>query len=158
MVGRDVDFNVLVERVDGEVFETAYAAMRPLVMHPCVFRLRYASQLGPFNPDGSKVEEGFYCGVHYRTEAGDDWKIDIWTLEPPRPEIELVARMRQALDPAMRAAILAMKREIRATGCFAGTVVHSRHVYQAGLDGVRDMRGLRAWLTEQGLLAEYHDE
>lgn len=117
-----------------------------------MFRLRYASQLGPFNPDGSRTEEGFYFGIHYRGEAAEPWKIDVWTLLPPRPEIELRDRVRQALQPDMRAAILAIKRELKddARGLVAQGA-HSRHVYEAALGGVRTMEEFMEWLRAHGV-------
>jgi hypothetical protein len=153
MVDRDIDFNVLVPEIGLDTVRAAYAALTSIVTHRRVSRLRYASQLGMFNPDGSRTEEGFYFGIHYRSEAGEPWKIDVWTLLPPRPEIELRDRLRRALSPDMRAAILAIKREFKddAHGP-AASGVHSRHVYEAALDGVRTMEEFTVWLEAHGLL------
>ncbi len=149
MVIRDIDFNVLVPHVDAEIFHTAYLAIAPIAGHPRVFRLRYVSQLGPFNPDGSRVEEGFYCGIHCRAETGEPWKIDVWTLQPPRPEIALRDEVQRGLTPEMRVAILAIKREMKSNLQFEAAGIRSRHVYQAALSGVRTMEQFQRWLAEQ---------
>lgn len=154
MVSRDIDFNVVVECADATILAIAHAALLPITVHPRVFRLRFASQIGPFNLDGSTVEEGFYYGIHYQTAVGDDWKIDVWTVQPPRPEIAQAERVRAALDTEMRAAILAIKREMKANSSFRANGIHSRHVYDAALAGVRDMQHFERWLAEQGLLAD----
>lgn len=150
MVVRDIDFNVLVPHVDAATLCTAYLAIAPIAVHPRVFRLRYVSQLGPFNPDGSRVEEGFYCGIHYRAENGEPWKIDVWTLQPPRPEIALRDEVRRALTPEMRADILFMKREMKRDPRYDAAGIHSRHVYEAALEGLRTMEQFQRWLAEQG--------
>lgn len=149
MVSRDIDFNVLVDRVDAEVLAIAYGLLLPILKHPRVSRLWYASQLGRFNPDGTVEEEGFYCGVRYRTDAGEDWKIDIWTVQPPRPEIALVHRMQAFLTPELRLAIMRMKQHVKGEPSYARAGIHSRHVYDAALDGVRDPDEFRAWLRKR---------
>lgn len=149
MMVRDIDFNVLVPHVDAATLRTAYLAIASIAVHPRVFRLRYVSQLRPFNPDGSRVEEGFYCGIHYRVENGEPWKIDVWTLEPSRPEIALRDEVRRALTPEMRAAVLVMKREMKSNLQYQAAGIRSRHVYQAALSGVRTMEQFQRWLAEQ---------
>ncbi len=150
MVCRDIDFNVLVAHVGADTLRAAYAAMTPVVVHPRVSRLRYASQLGQFNPDGSPVEEGFYCGIHYRAETREPWKTDVWTLVPPRPEIALRDQITRELSAEMRAAILALKREVQQDARYAAAGVQSRYVYHAALEGIRTWAQFQHWLAHHG--------
>jgi hypothetical protein len=60
--------------------------------------------------------------------------------------------MRAALDPPMRTAILAIKRELKYDPVYSQAGIHSRHVYLAALEGVRDLAAFRAWVDSKGLL------
>ncbi len=146
MVARDIDFNVVVDSVDATTLATVGMQLLPILTHPRVFRLRYASQLGSFNPDGTAMEEGFYSGIHYRTAAGDDWKIDVWTVQPPRPEIALRDRVRAEFTCEARLAALRIKRRLRTEVSDVVRGVHSRHVYAAVLGGVREWKQFERWL------------
>ncbi len=65
MVTRDIDFNVVVDRVDATTLATAGMQLLPILTHPRVFRLRYASQLGSFNPDGTAIARGERSSIRY---------------------------------------------------------------------------------------------
>jgi hypothetical protein len=74
MVWRDVDLGVTAP---GLTSADAFATMLPLVTDPHVARVRYQNEVGAFNPIGDPRDDRYFFVTYYRTEAGDEWKIDV---------------------------------------------------------------------------------
>ena len=152
MVWRDIDFNVMCADLD---VDRVFAAVRPLASHPCIKRLRYMNERGPFNDTGRPEPEGYYWGVHYftgGTNAGDHWKIDLWFLPEgsPRPELALIERCARELTPETRLAILRIKDVWCERPAYRHTVL-SVDIYDVLLDhGVRTPAEFAAYLREHG--------
>lgn len=106
MVWRDIDIEVLC---DDWTAAMAFHTMHPLVSHLWVKGLTYRSEAGRFRPAG--LRDGYYWGVSYQTDAGDEWKIDIWFW--PRGaaagDAEHAWELRSRLTPGTRLAILWIK-------------------------------------------------
>lgn len=151
MVWRDIDFNVMCDELHAD---HVFTALRPLAGHPCVKKLRYANEFGPFNT-GIAQDEGYYWGVHYYTggtNAGEMWKLDIWFLPEaaPRPELVLMERCARELTPEQRLAILWIKDVWHRRPPYRDTVL-SVDIYDAVLDhGVRTPATFATYLHEHG--------
>lgn len=106
MVWRDVDIEVLC---DDWTADLAFQTIRPLASHPRVKRLSFVSEAGRFKPPG--LRDGYYWGVRYHTDAGDEWKIDVWfwPREAPAGDVAHADEMRKRLTPETRLAILWIK-------------------------------------------------
>lgn len=124
MVWRDIDFNVLC---DPNTAEGAMDALRPLLTHPYVHKLRYSNETGRFNVSGKPEDEGYYCGIHAVTNTDERWKIDVWFLPAavPRPEIALLRSLPPQLTEETRLVILWLK-----------DIWHQISSYQHGVSGV----------------------
>ncbi len=124
MAWRDIDFNVLCE---SNTAERAMDAVRPLLAHPRLHRLRYSNETGRFNASGEAVDEGYYVGLHAVTDAGEGWKIDVWFLPAavPRPEIALLRSLPPQLTDDTRRTILWLK-----------DIWHRLPSYQHGVSGI----------------------
>jgi len=103
MVWRDIDIDIYCASLSAD---RAFAALRPLASHPRIVRLNFDNWRGPNgSPD---FPNGYYWGLRYRTEAGREWKLDLWFLPDglPRREVTLMSRR---LTPEVRQAILSLK-------------------------------------------------
>lgn len=137
---RDIDFDILCRSLEGGPI---WDALRPLLDHPRVVKVRWTDQRGPFNPTGRLEDEGLYCGIHY---IGDGmpwelrWKLDCWFLpeQPERPTVALRERLRAATDEERRAILRLKDAGMRAGRYGPDAELHGHHVYEAVLSrGVR---------------------
>ena len=149
MAWRDLDFNVLCRDLDADrVFET----IRPLAAHPRIKQLRYSNERGRFNATGLPQDEGYYWGVRYHTEAGDEWKLDLWFLPEtaPRPEFAHLANILPRLTPETRLAILWIKDIWHRLPAYRGRVL-SIDIYDAVLEhNIRTPVEFDRYLRERG--------
>jgi hypothetical protein len=148
MVWRDIDFDVLCDDLSADrVVETVW----PLASHPRIKKIRYSNESGPFNATGLPQDDGYYCGLRYYpsgSNAGDEWKIDIWFVPAtaPRPELEHLATIPAQLTPEVRLAILWLKDVWHRRPAYRDTVV-SVDIYDAVLrHGVRTPDEFDAYL------------
>ena len=83
MVWRDIDFTVTSP---GMTTERAWAVMQPIVSNPRVTRVAYSNEIGHLNQSGQRFDDRHYFILHYETNDGDEWKIDItfWVVDGPR--------------------------------------------------------------------------
>ena len=148
MVWRDVDVSVACARLEpGAVFATA----APLAANPRVQRLTFRNELGRFNtlPD---EPEAVYWGIRYVTDAGEEWKLDVWFFPegaswPSRRQLDTLP---PRLTPETRAAILRLKERWHRHESY-GKGVFSVDVYDAVLDhGVRTAAEFEQYLRERG--------
>jgi hypothetical protein len=139
-LSRDIDLDTLCPALDaGAVWD----ALRPLVDHPRVMKVRWTDVRGRFNDTGRPEADGLYCCIHYYAGAVRDelrWKIDCWFFpaSSPRPDIALRDRVRAA-SPEERLAILRLKDAAMRAGRYGWAVDYQGHrIYEAVLDrGVR---------------------
>jgi hypothetical protein len=85
MVWRDLDLAVTAP---GLTREAAFETMLPLLTHPQVALVRYRHEVGHFNSSGDPRDDRYFFATYYRTEADDEWKIDVsfWVSHVPREE------------------------------------------------------------------------
>lgn len=143
MVWRDIDVAVFCDAYDPD---TCFEALRPLVRHPRVKKLRWDNERGRMHAT-DWLPDGYYWGVRYWTDANIEWKLDIWIL----PREAEAARLREfeafqaALTPDTRSAILRIKDAWRANPDY-----RSMAVYDAVLThGARTIEDLRAYLQRR---------
>lgn len=147
MVWRDIDIHVYCDQVSADL---AFETMRPLVSHPRITKLRYANWSGPLATN--TLPDGYYWGARYRSDAGDEWKIDVWFLleDAPRPEHAYAERIKAQLTPEARLAILWIKDLWHRLPSYRDTVV-SLDIYDAVLNhGVRTPAAFEAYLVARG--------
>lgn len=78
MVARDIDLTILCPVLDAtRVFD----AIRPLAAHPRVRELRFRNDAGLWNVDADDPDGVYWGRPRYRSEAGDDWKLDLWIIQ-----------------------------------------------------------------------------
>ena len=149
MVWRDVDFNVLCDPLSVErVFEVG----RALAAHPRIANLRYSNETGRFNRTGLPQDEALYWGVRYRTDAGEEWKLDLWFLphDSYRPEITLLKSLPPRLTGETRLAILWLKDVWHRLRPYRDTVL-SIDIYDAVIEhGVRTPAEFDSYLAARG--------
>ncbi len=143
-----VAYDLVVSRdLDYEVFTAEPPTMRPgfrvladLAELPSVTAVRFSNALD--TPD-----QGLYWQVRCRDDAGEEWKIDVWTLAHDHAgpcAAWIVEPMRRALNDELRAAILRLK-EARADDQIPHLA--SIDIYRAVIDdGVRTADDLRGWI------------
>lgn len=148
MVWPDIDLNVLCPEPDPV---RIWTAIRPLVSHPWVKKLRWTNERGASNRTGQPQDDGYYLGIHAHTEgtnAGEQWNLDCWFLpsDAPRPEIELMNRLQRDLTEETLLAILWIKDVWHRLPAYRDTVI-SVDIYEAVLDhDVRTPDAFAQWL------------
>lgn len=148
MVWRDIDLAVSSPGLD---IERAYELMRPLYTHPRVKQVRYLNESSLYNPTGLQLHERYYFAVHYDSQAGSEWKIDIsfWLGEGIHPE-PVQEALEQQLTPETRLAILWIKDIWYRLPTYRHDVC-STHIYDAVLQhGVRTPGEFDGYLVRQG--------
>jgi hypothetical protein len=85
MVWRDLDLAVTAPGLTREV---AFETMLPLLTHPQVALVRYRHEAGLLNPTDDPRDDRYFFAIYYRTETGDEWKIDVsfWVSLVPHEE------------------------------------------------------------------------
>jgi hypothetical protein len=155
MVWRDLDLQVLSP---GLAATGAWALVQPLAAHPRVYEARYINQSGTSSFSGDPRDGRFYFQVYYRTDAGDEWKLDVsfWLSGDPREdEVAYQERLVQRLDPETRVAILWIKslwvESPQRRDPAYGREVSSVDIYDAALEhGVRTPEEFDAYLAARG--------
>ncbi len=150
MVWRDLDFSVVCPGLTGE---RLVDTLRPLLAHPRVTRLDYRNETGPRSPSGRPEDQRYYVVLHYETDAGDDWKIDLslWTTDAPRGELDHPGRLAARLTDETRLAILWLKDVWSRLPTYPYQV-GGYEVYDAVLEhGVRTPSQFDVYLRERGL-------
>src|SRR5688500_13686014 len=73
MVWRDLDLHVLAPELSAA---GAWEVVQSLAAHPQVYEVRYINQSGSNSFSGDLRDSRYYFQVYYRTDRGDDWKLD----------------------------------------------------------------------------------
>jgi hypothetical protein len=150
MVWRDLDLGVTAP---GLMSEDAFATMLPLLTHPQVARVRYQNEVGALNPTGDPREERYFFVTYYRTEAGDEWKIDVSFWVSPLPRVERLSpeRIASQLTEETRLVILWLKDIWHRRAVYMRDM-SSPDIYDAVFDyGVRTPAQFEAYLAERGI-------
>lgn len=138
MVARDVDLTILCPELDvTRIFE----AIQPLAAHPRVRELRFRNDTGRWNVDPD-YPDGVYWGPRFRSEAGDDWNLDLWFIHEDSRQFDLdhLESVPPRLTPETRLAILQIKED-----CLGRPWYSSYGITTAVLDhGVRTPEAFRA--------------
>jgi hypothetical protein len=150
MVWRDLDFIVACSELSAaEAFET----VRLLITRPDVTHLHYANQRGSRNPTGHPETERYYFVVHYETEAGATWKVDISlsVTDAPLSPPDHLRWLAEHMTEETRLAILWIKDIWHHLPSYPDEVGGSE-VYDAVLEHqVRTPAQFDAYLRERGL-------
>ena len=144
MVWRDLDLTVVCTKL---ALEPVTATVARLAAHPRVHTITFRNDSGQWkiNP---KYPDGLYLGIGYRSQANNDWKLDIWFVDEPQrqPDLAHVRWIPQKLTPETRMAILLIK-SAWATRPEYGNTVRSFDIYSAVLnDDVRTLEAFDEWL------------
>lgn len=142
MVWRDIDLTVLCPSLEPD---RIFGIMRPLASHPRVRQLHFRNDTGHWNQDPA-LPDGLYWSPQYVTDAGDEWKMDIWFLQEDtqEPGIDHLDSIPPKLTDETRLAILRIKDIWHTLPDYRSTV-RSIDIYAAVLDhGVRTPEDFRA--------------
>lgn len=144
MVWRDLDMTVTCSRLDTNI--TAQIASQ-LMLHAGVRELKFMNDAGAFNTDAT-YPDGLYIGVKYKSRLGMEWKIDIWFVDEPerQPDLIHLKTMPERLTLERREAILRIKK-LWAGHEEYGKTVRSYDIYTAVLyDDVKTPEQFQGWL------------
>lgn len=144
MVWPDLDVTVVCASLDLAAVASLGAA---LAGHPRIRQVTTLNDTGTWNVDPA-YPDGLYLGLKYRSEAGVEWKVDIWFVDEPdrQPDLEHVRMMPDRLTDETRLRILAIKDEWADRPEY-GKTVRSFDIYTAVLDdGVESPDRFQAWL------------
>ena len=126
VVSRDVDMEVFTRGTPR--IRDGFRVLAELAEQPTVTKARFTNAL-------DAEDQGLYWQLRCRADDGDEWKVDVWTLDENHPgplSTSLVAAMRAAVGDDQRRHILTLK-EARLAGALRG--VASIDIYRAVLDG-----------------------
>jgi len=137
VVAPDIDIEIFC---DEPKITDGFAVLRDCALHPRIRKARFANEL-----DGP--DQGLYWQLRYQHGDGQEWKIDMWSMQHSHPgpcSAALVEPMKQALTDETRQAIL----EIKEQALFDAKLLRgSIHLYRAVLDdGIRNVEQFRVWL------------
>ena len=152
MVWRDIDFSVGCPRL---TLVQAWDALRPLLINPQVSRLDYRNQTGERSPTEDPADQRLYVVLHYESEPGTEWKIDLslWTVEAPAGPGALLADLQRRLTDETRLAILWIKDVWHRLPVYPEEI-GGFEVYDAVLNhGVRAPEEFDIYLRQRGLPA-----
>ncbi len=147
MVWRDLD--ITVKCPDLPVEPVAAIGAR-LAADQRVQQVLFRNDTGRWNSDPA-YPDGLYLGLKCRTDAGADWKIDIWFVDRPdrQPDLTHLRTLSPRLTPETRLAILTIK-SAWADRPEYGRSVQSFDIYSAVLDAhVRTVQGFGEWLASR---------
>jgi hypothetical protein len=150
MVWRDIDFSV---RCQNLTLEQAWEALRPLLINPRVTHLEYRNETGVRSPTGRAADQRLYVVLHYESEPGTEWKIDLslWTSDAPRSHLAELADLQQRLTDEARLAVLWIKDVWHRLPVYPYEV-GGYEVYDAVLDhGARTPEDFDAYLRDHDL-------
>lgn len=155
MVWRDIDLQV---PSPGLSTAGAWDAVRALATHRRVYEVRFIDQSNTDNSASLPRDSRYYFQVFYRTDTGDDWKLDVsfWLSDDSREhEVVYQEGLVRRLDPESRIAILWIKslwvESARRRDPAYGREVSSINIYDAVLEhGVRTPEEFDSYLTARG--------
>lgn len=147
MVGRDIDVTTLCPILElGTIFEV----VRPIVDHPRVHRLSFRNDTGRWNTDPA-YPDGLYWMLRYRTDANEDWNLDLWFLREGTTQFDLqhIESLPPRLSREARLAILRIKEAWHGSPA-PDSKVPSYDIYEAVLDhGVTTPQEFSSYLRER---------
>lgn len=147
LVRRDIDVTTLCPVLEPfAIFDVA----RPLVSHSRVNRLSFRNDTGRWNTDPA-YPDGLYWMLRYRTDAGEEWNLDLWFLLEGTTQFDLqhIESLPPRLTREARLAILRIKSAWHGVPA-DGSQVRSYDIYEAVLDhGVTTPNEFRAYLRER---------
>jgi len=137
VVAPDIDMEIFCDRPK---IEDGFEVLRACALHPRVRKARFANELN--GPD-----MGLYWQLRYLHEDGQEWKIDMWSMQHDHPgptSTALVEPMKQVLTEETRQTILELKAQILLDPPLqCGSI----HIYRAVLDdGIRNLEQFKIWL------------
>ncbi|MGQ7753334.1 hypothetical protein ACUN29_33460 [Streptomyces sp. WC2508] len=150
MVRRDLDLDVVCERLDDAAVAAVAAVGARLATHPHVRLVTFRNDCGAWNREPDAYPDGLYLGVEC-VSSGAAWNLDVWFLDEPerQPSTAHLATLRPRLTDESRAAIIEIKRTWADRPEY-GTTVKSFDVYRAVLDdGVRDSARFETWVGQR---------
>jgi hypothetical protein len=148
MAWRDIDITVVCRSLDKRA---VLAAGAELAAHQDVHSLNYRDDSGRFNENPRAYPDGLYLGPRYHPAGGQEWKLDIWFVDDPARQSDLIhlRTLPERLTDDARVAILGIKTLWSARPEY-GRSVRSFDIYTAVLDHhVRDADEFDSWLRQR---------
>ena len=149
MVRRDIDITVVCENLADDVRAVIAQLVGKLTLHPKIGAVRFRDDSGSWNRTPEDYPDGLYVGITFRAEDNNDWNLDIWFVDEPdrQPDLMHVRTILPRLSTAAREAILAIKTALAANAPGYPKPVASFLVYEAVLDGgVSNFAEFENWL------------
>lgn len=149
MVRRDIDITVVCENLADNTRAVIAQLVGNLTLHPRISAVRFRNDSGSWNKTPEDYPDGLYVGISFRAEDNNDWNFDIWFVDEPdrQPDLMHVRTILPRLSTAKREIILAIKTALAANAAGYPKPVASFLVYEAVLDGgVSNFAEFENWL------------
>lgn len=147
MVWRDIDITVVCSKLN--INAIAQVASK-LITYKGMREVKFINDSGIFN-NSSDYPDGLYFGLKYKSLKGTDWNLDIWFVDRPekQPDLMHIKVIPEQLTPELRESILTIK-SIWVTKNEYGKMVKSYDIYTAVLyDNVRTPYQFQEWLRSK---------
>ncbi|MDU1443015.1 hypothetical protein AAGC94_17820 [Clostridium sporogenes] len=147
MVWRDIDITVVCSELN--INAIAQIASK-LITYKGMREVKFINDSGIFN-NSSDYPDGLYLGLKYKSLKGMDWKLDIWFVDQPekQPDLMHIKIIPEQLTPELRESILTIK-SIWVMKDEYGKTVRSYDIYTAVLyDNVRTPYQFQEWLRSK---------
>ena len=111
MVRRDIDVTTICADLSAATAEAITSLAATWARHPRVRSVHIRDDTGLWNIDQT-YPDGWYIGVEYRSQQGEEWTLDFWFVAEPQrqPDLLQLRRALPMLTDEHRTAIITIKR------------------------------------------------
>ncbi|NWL87859.1 hypothetical protein DMN77_09630 [Paenibacillus sp. 79R4] len=131
MTWRDFDMTVICSKLD---IATISGIASQLMSNPGIRDMQFINDTGSWNTNPA-YPDGFFLGITYKSNNGNQWELDIWFVDEPekQPDLQHIRTMPDRLTPETVVSILSIKT-VWVSRTEYGKQVKSFDIYTAVLD------------------------
>ncbi|GIP30894.1 hypothetical protein [Paenibacillus sp. J2TS4] len=131
MTWRDFDMTVICSKLD---IATISGIASQLMFNPGIRDMQFINDTGSWNTNPA-YPDGFFLGITYKSNNGNQWELDIWFVDEPekQPDLQHIRTMPDRLTPETVVSILSIKT-VWVSRTEYGKQVKSFDIYTAVLD------------------------
>ncbi|MDU4696319.1 MAG: hypothetical protein E6Y08_10920 [Paenibacillus sp.] len=131
MTWRDLDMTVICSKLD---IATISGIASQLMSNPGIRDMQFINDTGSWNTNPA-YPDGFFLGITYKSNNGNQWELDIWFVDEPekQPDLQHIRTMPDRLTPETVVSILSIKTAWVSRDEY-GKQVKSYDIYTAVLD------------------------
>lgn len=131
MTWRDLDMTVICSKLD---IVTISGIASQLMSNPGIRDMQFINDTGSWNTNPA-YPDGFFLGITYKSNNGNQWELDIWFVDEPekQPDLQHIRTMPDRLTSETVVSILSIKTAWVSRAEY-GKQVKSYDIYTAVLD------------------------